>query len=280
MFQVLRECFAATFCTVRGDTHKPPFDRVKLLQGDDVIRGVDVTAFPTLDAILLAFRPEWVINCVGVTKQRAEGASPIPSITINSLLPHRLAKAAAHWSGRIIHFSTDCVFSGKHGSYLERDPSDADDLYGKTKYLGEVATPNALTLRTSIIGRELSEHRSLLDWFLAQNHRTVHGYRRVVYSGVTTNHLAELVVSIIQKHPGLHGLYQVVSEPITKHDLLCLFRETYQMDVQIVPDDLQVSDRSMKGDKLREAIGYRCPSWSILARQLAEDSSPYGKWVE
>ena len=92
-----------------------------------------------------------------------------------------------------------------------------------------------------------------------------------MYSGVTTNHLAELVVIDYPEHPGLHGLYQVVSEPITKHDLLCLFRETYQMDVQIVPDDLQVSDRSMKGDKLREAIGYRCPSWSILARQLAED---------
>jgi dTDP-4-dehydrorhamnose reductase len=280
VFQALRERIAGTFCTVREDIRKPPFDRVELLQGDDVVPGVNVTDFPALEAILAAFRPEYVVNCVGVIKQRAEAVSPIPSITINSLLPHKLAQMAARWGGRVIHFSTDCVFSGKRGGYIEGDFPDAEDLYGKSKFLGEVAVANALTLRTSIIGRELSEHQSLLDWFLAQNHNTVRGYRRVIYSGVTTNYLAEVVASIIQEHPGLNGLYQVASEPISKHDLLGLLREAYRLDVQIEPEDLEVSDRSMRCDRLREAIDYECPPWPVLARQLAEDNTPYEKWLE
>jgi dTDP-4-dehydrorhamnose reductase len=280
MFQALRERFAGTFCTVRNDVRKPPFDRIELLQEDEVVPGVDVTDFPALEAILSAFRPEYVVNCVGLIKQRAEAGSLIPIITINSLLPHKLAQMAARWGGRIIHFSTDCVFNGKRGGYVEGDFSDAEDLYGKTKFLGEVAVANALTLRTSIIGRELTEHRSLLDWFLAQDHKTVRGYRRVIYSGVTTNHLAELAASIIREHPGLNGLYQVASEPISKYDLLCLLREAYQLDVRIEPDDLEVSDRSIMCDRLREAIAYKCPPWPVLARQLAEDNTPYEKWSE
>jgi dTDP-4-dehydrorhamnose reductase len=277
---MLRERFDGVFCTVREDVGKAPLDRVELLQGDDVVPSVEVTDFPALEAILSAFRPEFVVNCVGVIKQRAESVSPIPSITINSLLPHKLAQMTANWGGHVIHFSTDCVFDGKRGHYSEEDISDAEDIYGKTKFLGEVAAANALTLRTSIIGRELTQHRSLLDWFLAQDHKKVRGYQRVIYSGVTTNYLAEVVASIIQEHPGLNGLYQVASEPISKYDLLCLLREAYRLDILIEPDDLEVSDRSMKCDKLRETIAYKCPTWLVLANQLAEDNTPYEKWIE
>lgn len=279
MFQTLRERFPGTLCTVRENPRKPPFGRVELLQGGDVIPEIDVTDFPALEAALAAFRPEYVINCVGVIKQRAEAVSPIPSITINSLLPHQLARMASRWGGRVIHFSTDCVFSGRRGGYTEEDFSDAEDLYGKSKFLGETAADNALTLRTSIIGRELANHRSLLDWFLAQNHKTIRGYRRVIYSGVTTNHLAELVARIIEQHRELHGLYQVASEPIPKYDLLSLLRDLYRLDVAMEPDDREISDRSMKGEKLRQAIGYQCPPWPVLARQLAEDKTPYEKWL-
>ena len=266
MFQGLRERFAGVVCTVR---HAPP-EGVDFLQGPCVIPNIDVADFPALESTLSARRPDYVVNCVGIIKQRAEAASPIPSITINSLLPHKLAQMAAHWSGRVIHFSTDCVFSGKRGGYTEAAQSDAEDLYGKTKFLGEVAVANALTLRTSIIGRELSHHCSLLDWFLAQNHKTIRGFRKVIYSGVTANHLAELVASIVQNHSALNGLYQVASEPISKYDLLCLLREAYGLDVKIEPYDLEISDRSMKGDKLRDAIGYKCPPWPVLIRQLTE----------
>ncbi|HEX4278975.1 MAG TPA: SDR family oxidoreductase [Bryobacteraceae bacterium] len=280
MFQLLRERFPGTLCTVRKDVRKPPLDRVELLQGNDVIPGIDAADFPALEAMLSGFRPEYLVNCVGVIKQRAEAVSPIPSITINSLLPHKLAGMAAKWGGRVIHFSTDCVFDGNRGGYVEGDFSSAGDLYGKSKFLGEVAVANALTLRTSIIGRELDEHRSLLDWFLSQNHNAVRGYRRVIYSGVTTNHLAELVASIILEHPKLNGLYQVASGPISKYDLLCLLRDAYQLDIRIQPDDLEISDRSMKCDRLREAIAYECPPWPVLTRQLVEDNTPYGKWIE
>jgi dTDP-4-dehydrorhamnose reductase len=280
MFQMLRQSFAGAFCTMRGDAHLPPLNRVELLQGECVIPSVDVMDFAALEKTLAALQPEFVINCVGVIKQRAEAASPIPSITINSLLPHKLAQMVSRWGGRVIHFSTDCVFSGRRGGYTEEDPSDAEDLYGKSKFLGEVGAANALTLRTSIIGRELDRHLGLLDWFLSQNHQTIRGYRRVIYSGVTTNHLAELVGSIIRNHPGLNGLYEVAAEPISKYDLLCRLREVFRLDVRIDPDDREVSDRSMRCDKLRDAIGYSCPSWPVLTQQLADDPTPYSKWLQ
>src|SRR5262249_50230296 len=160
------------------------------------------------------------INCVGIVKQRAAAEDAIQSITINSLLPHHLAKVCGEWGGRIIHISTDCVFSGKQGGghgYTEDDPADAGELYGRRKRVGEVTLENALTLRTSIIGRELSHHASLLEWFLSQNHSRVQGYKRAFYSGVTTNHLAEVVGDIIERHPQLSGLYHVASHTITKY---------------------------------------------------------------
>ena len=280
IFQRLRAS-AATMCTVRGNP--PP--RVDLLAGTDVIRGVDLMHLDRTAELLADLRPKFVINCAGIIKQRAESSDPIPSLTINSLLPHCLAAWCARWNGRLIHFSTDCVFSGsvsssRQGGYREDDPSDAADLYGRSKFLGEVDAPNALTLRTSIIGRELARHRSLLDWFLAQNHGHVRGFRRVIYSGVTTNHLAALVERIVQHHPGLNGLYQVASAPISKYDLLLAIREAYGMDIEIAPDESEISDRSMRGDKLHAAIGYQAPPWPELIAQLAEDPTPYERWNE
>lgn len=279
MFQRLGERFPETYCTLREDPKAEPFRRVDLLQKPAVIQGVDVTDFGKLQATLTQLHPDYVVNCVGIIKQRDEAKSAIPSITLNSLLPHKLAAMSAGWGGRVIHFSTDCVFSGKRGGYTEDDDSDADDLYGKSKFLGEVACENALTLRTSIIGREIVEHRSLLDWFLSQNHKTVRGFRKVIYSGVTTNSMADVVTNVIENHADLHGLYQVVSHPISKFDLLSLIRDAYGLDIEIEPENETLSDRSMKGDKLRSAIGYECPPWTELVRQLAEDSTPYESWL-
>ena len=279
MFQILRERFPDTVCTTREDVRNPPFDRIELLQGDDVIRGVDVMDFDRLQGTLKELRPDFIVNCVGIVKQREESRMAVPSIAINSLLPHKLAAFASNWGGRVIHPSTDCVFDGKRGGYTEADDSNAEDLYGKSKFLGELHCDNGLTLRTSIIGRELVEHRSLLDWFLLQQGGTVRGFRRVIYSGVTTNQLAEVVTLVIQKFPGLHGLFQVVSEPISKHDLLCLIRDAYKLEVNIVPEDREVSDRSMKSDKFREATGYVSPPWVELVERLAQDPTPYARWL-
>ena len=279
LFQRLAEQFPETYCTIREDPKAEPFCRVPLLHSPKVVQGVDVTDFDALRRTLRELRPDYVVNCVGIIKQRDDARSAIPSILINSLLPHKLAEMASGWGGRVIHFSTDCVFNGKRGGYVETDDSDADDLYGKSKFLGEIAGENGLTLRTSIIGRELVEHRSLLDWFLSQNHRKVRGFRKVIYSGVTTNYMADVVAKIVDNYPDLHGLYQVVSDPISKYDLLSLLRDAYRLDVDIEAEEQTLSDRSMKGDKLRSAIGHQTPPWSELVRQLAEDPTPYESWL-
>ncbi|MGP0045832.1 MAG: dTDP-4-dehydrorhamnose reductase family protein [Syntrophobacteraceae bacterium] len=279
MFQMIRKAFPNTLAIVREDVKQPPFDKVALLQGKDIIPGIDATDFNRLQELLGEIRPNYIVNCVGIIKQRDAAHQTIPNITINSLLPHKLAAFAEGWGGKVIHFSTDCVFSGKRGGYTEEDLSDAEDLYGKSKFLGEVQCDNALTLRTSIIGRELVEHRSLLDWFLSQKGRTIKGFKRVIYSGVTTNQLAEVVLLIIRQFPHLSGLYQVVSEPISKYDLLRLLKDAYKLDVEILADAMEVSDRSMKGDKFRSATGYVCPDWPELVQVLAQDPTPYDQWL-
>jgi dTDP-4-dehydrorhamnose reductase len=279
MFQTLRAGNPKTVGTVREDLRTPPFDQVELLQGNDVFSGIDVTDFSTLRRWLADREPKTIVNCVGIIKQRNEALSAIPSITINALLPHKLAEWSSTWGGRVVHFSTDCVFSGRRGGYREEDPSDAEDLYGKTKYLGEVAGPNALTLRTSIIGRELVEHRSLLDWFLAQKGKTVRGFRRVIYSGVTTNYLSQVVSELLSRPVALSGLYQVTSQPIAKYDLLCQIKDAYGLEVEILPEDDEVSDRSMTGERFAAATGMKTPPWPDLVKALASDPTPYARWL-
>lgn len=278
IFQIVAERFPTTACTVRGSQDGPERRSIELYQRGRVVGGVDAMDLSRVESVLRDLQPEFIINCVGVIKQRDEAKSPIPCIVVNSLLPHRLAEIAGHWGGRVIHFSTDCVFSGRKGAYTEDDSSDADDLYGKSKFLGEVAASNALTLRTSIIGRELSRFSSLLEWFLSQRAGRVRGFKRVIYSGVTTNYLANLVLMIIEQRPQLCGLYQVASAPISKYDLLCIIREQFGLKVEITADELEISDRSMVGKRFVEATGYECPTWPELIAQLAADPTPYEKW--
>lgn len=279
LLQQFRGVFPQTLACMRKTADRAPLNRIGWLQGPDVVGGIDVNNFAALSDYLSRAHPEFVVNCVGVIKQRSQAQDPLASITLNALLPHRLAELVASWNGRLIHFSTDCVFSGTRGGYTEQDESDAHDLYGRSKFLGETAGTNALTLRTSIIGRELTEHRSLLEWLLAQRGPSVRGFRRVIYSGVTTNHLADLVATIIQDHPKLSGLYQVAGRPISKYHLLCLLRDAYGLNVTIEPDDTEQSDRSMSGAKLCRAIGYTAPTWPELIGQLVSDPTPYESWL-
>jgi dTDP-4-dehydrorhamnose reductase len=278
MFQILGGRFAETRCTMWGRPADEPYRRVELLQAGSVIPGVDAADFAALERLLADLRPSVVVNCIGIVKQRPEALNAITSITLNSLLPHRLAEMAGAIGARLIHFSTDCVFSGRKGSYGEDDVGDAEDLYGRSKLLGEVVVPPALTLRTSIIGRELANFASLLEWFLAQRGRTIKGFRRVLYSGVTTNQMAHLVGDLIEEHPNLTGLYQVAGPWISKYHLLCLAREAFDMDVEIVPDDAEVNDRTMLGERFLAATGYRPPSWEEMLAEVATDPTPYQSW--
>jgi dTDP-4-dehydrorhamnose reductase len=278
MLQVLRERYPDTACTIARSADEPFYRRIELFRRGNVIDCVDAMDFPALERTLRTWKPENLVNCIGVIKQRAEAKSPIPCIVLNSLLPHKLAELAAAWGGRVIHFSTDCVFSGRRGRYTEEDPPDAEDLYGRTKFLGEVSAENALTLRTSIIGRELAHFQSLLEWFLAQKGGTVRGFQRVIYSGVTTNYMARLVGDLVSDHPGLSGVFQVAGPAVSKYDLLCMVREAFRLEVEILPEDKEISDRSMIGGKFIEATGYGYPSWTEMVAGLAADPTPYEKW--
>lgn len=239
---------------------------------------VDALIFDEVTRALASVQPDLVINCIGLIKQNPLVHDPLSSIQLNALLPHRVSLICRTAGIRMIHISTDCVFSGRKGMYLETDQSDAEDLYGRTKYLGELHYPHTLTLRTSIIGRELSQFKSLLEWFLGQKGKTVQGYTRVIFSGVTTIHLAKVVREVIIHHPELTGVYHIASPPVSKYELLCMLRDVYNMDVGIVPDDKEVSDRSLVGDKFERETGFRRPDWKDMVSELSNDPTPYDSW--
>ncbi len=253
----------------------------EVFSGVELMGGVDV-----LDdnALLSAFdkaRPDFVVNAVGIVKQLEAANNAYLSVAINSLLPHRLAILCAEKNARLFHISTDCVFDGERGGYTETDFSDARDLYGKSKFLGETDDTEtaAITLRTSIIGREL--HRpthGLLEWFLSQAGKTTKGFADAIYTGFPTGELAEVIAMLIRDHPGLHGLYQVASNPINKYDLLRLIKDIYGLDVQIDRDDAFHCDRSMKMQSFTDVTGYTAPTWEQLIRQMHEDATPYDSW--
>jgi dTDP-4-dehydrorhamnose reductase len=236
---------------------------------DRVICGVDVEHIDTLISLFSKVQPNVVINCIGLVKQLAEADDPLAAIPINSLLPHRLARLCGVAGARLVHMSTDCVFSGAKGMYTEVDMSDAKDLYGRSKYLGEVDYPHAITLRTSIIGHELSGGHSLVGWFLAQQ-GDVKGFRRAIFSGLPTVELARVIRDYVIPHPELHGVHHVSADPINKFDLLTLISNVYGKKIDIATDDNFIIDRSLDSTRFREATGYQPQPWPELIRRMCE----------
>ena len=220
--------------------------------------------------VLDQVRPDVVVNAIGVVKQAPEVADHVATVQINSLLPHQLALECEAGGARLVHVSTDCVFSGRRGLYRESDIPDPVDFYGRSKLVGEVVNGGHLTIRTSIIGNELKRHSSLLDWFLAQDGTVVRGFDRAIYSGVTTVEFARFLREVVLPTPHLSGLYQLSSSPISKYDLLHLVADVYGWTGEIVRDDDFVCDRSMTGDLLAEATGYRPPSWPEMIASLRQ----------
>jgi dTDP-4-dehydrorhamnose reductase len=229
----------------------------------------DVRDVERLRAMLSETRPDAVINAIGIVKQRMDAENAVQSIEINALLPHRLAELCQTIDARLIHISTDCVFSGKRGHYREDDLPDAIDLYGRTKLLGEVTGPGCLTLRTSIVGLELKRRKSLVEWFLSEK-GTIRGFRRAIYSGLTTPELGRVIRRLLENFPQLNGLFHVVSKPISKYDMLRQLSDLLdRRDITIEPDDSYVCDRSMNGERFKAATGYVAPPWSALLQELA-----------
>jgi len=246
-----------------------------VLKDLELVGNVDVNDFSTVERAITETRPDVVFNCIGIVKQLKEAYDPVPSIRINALFPHLLAQTCGREGIRMVHMSTDCVFSGKKGMYTEQDFPDADDLYGRTKYLGEVDYPGCLTVRTSIIGRELDSAHGLLGWFFSQQGKKVSGYTRAIFSGLTTNALSDVIGTVIERHPDLRGTWQVASSPIDKYDLLVQVRDRFGLEIEIEPDESVVIDRSLDPSRFIARTGIPIPTWPEMIEQLYLDTTPY-----
>ena len=234
-----------------------------------LICGLNVENLGGLASLFTKIRPQIVVNCIGLVKQLIDTNNPLDVLPINSLFPHYLANLCEVAQVRLIHISTDCVFSGAKGLYTECDVADANDLYGRSKYLGEVDYPNSVTLRTSIIGHELGAAHSLVAWFLSQE-GSVNGFKRAIFSGLPTVEMARVIRDYVIPHPELHGTYHVSAEPINKFDLLTLIAQIYGKVIDIKPDDQLVIDRSLDSTRFRHATGFVPKSWPELIRSMHE----------
>ena len=234
----------------------------------NIFSGIDALNLNTVLALIDKLSPDIVLNCIGIIKQLKESHNALLSIEVNSLFPHKLA---AHLEGsktRLIHISTDCVFSGEKGNYIESDYSDAKDLYGKTKYLGELVNySNCVTLRTSIIGPELKTKLSLLEWFLSQN-VSVNGYINAIYSGLTTTELIKVIDTYIIPQNNQNGLYHISSEPISKHDLLAKIAREFKFDIIIHRTETFFNNKSLNSQKFTKDFGYQKKSWNKMIREM------------
>jgi dTDP-4-dehydrorhamnose reductase len=272
LMQTLSKRFSVTG-TIRADSSA--FSRHPVFAGMTIIGDVRADDLTSVRQAIERSDPDVVINCIGIVKQLPAANDPLPSIAINALFPHQLAKMCRQKNIRLIHMSTDCVFSGNRGNYSEDDPSDAEDLYGKTKYLGEVNYPGCLTIRTSIIGRELETAHGLIEWFLSQEGNTVSGYKKAIFSGLTTIALSDIIGEIISDYPALHGVRQIASEPVSKYDLLNLVKKTYGMNITVEPDETVVNDRSLNPGKFNKETTIKIPSWQRMIAQMFDDPTPY-----
>lgn len=237
-------------------------------QQDHLIPNVDVLNSDDLIVLLSKVKPDVVINCVGLIKQFSSAKDPLAALPVNSLLPHRLLKLCELIGARLVQISTDCVFSGKKGLYSEADVSDAEDLYGKSKYIGEIHdSTQAITLRTSIIGHELNSSNSLIDWFLAQQ-GAVKGYTKAIFSGLPTIELARIIRDYVLPREDVHGLYHVSAEAIDKFSLLEKVAKQYGKDISLTVDETVDINRSLDSSRFRTIMGYNPPSWDVLVANM------------
>jgi len=263
---------------VFGTLHrkKSDYGNLTLFSGNNIIESVDIVDFKMLKGVLRAINPDVILNCVGITKRKIDLNTPFEPISINALFPHRLAGWAKENQKRVIHFSTDCVFDGKVGNYSEESLTTAEDIYGRTKALGEINYNHTLTIRSSFIGQELFDRTELLDWFLAQDGKQINGFKNTFYSGVSTIFMAQVVRNIILNFPELSGIYQLAPEkPISKFELLSIAKEVFNVNVEIIPDEAHVHKPTLDASKLKNKINLIVPSWKEMMSGLALNKEFY-----
>jgi len=258
-----------TWGTIRSE--KIAYKGINSFKLNRLIEKVDILDDVKLNDVLQKINPDYLINCVGIVKQIKEANDFKLSIEINSLLPHRLGLLALEYNFNFIQISTDCVFSGQKGSYHEKDFADANDLYGRSKFLGEIhSLKNCITIRTSIIGKELFTSNGLFEWFLKQ--KKVKGFTNAIFSGLTTNELSSVIYHNILKKKTIGGLFHISSEPINKYELLKLIRKIINSETIISEIDSPKIDRSLNCQKFITATGYQPKNWEqMVVEMIAND---------
>jgi len=270
LWRTCRERFD-TYATVRSE--EPDDAAAEMLDPDLTVAGVVAEEPRSVARALDETSPDAVVNCIGVVKQTIN--DPSTAIRVNALFPHELASACRERGARLVHVSTDCVFSGRKGGYTESDRPDPDDVYGRSKLLGELAASGTMTIRTSMIGRELATSNGLLEWFLSQSGASVRGFTRAVFSGPTAPVLSRAIANVLERHQELEGPWHLGAAPIAKHDLLLLLRQAFELDVEIEPDESLVVDRSLDSTRFRNATGWSTPSWHDMVVELAGTAERY-----
>lgn len=275
LVQVLGNRFEI-WSTIRGKIGS--IEKYNFFNHGNVVENIDIVNFEQVKQGIEQVKPDVVINCIGIIKQLPISKDVINTLTINSIFPHQLAGLSKQYSFRLINISTDCVFKGTKGNYTENDEADASDLYGRSKNLGEVLQENCLTVRTSIIGRELETNNSLVDWFLSNEGKKVNGFVNAIYSGFPTIIFADIMTDLIVNQKNLNGLYHISSNPINKFELLKLIREKYQANIEIeLFEDFKI-DRSLNSDKFRTETGFEPLDWEEMIKKMAADPTPYKNW--
>lgn len=236
----------------------------------------DFNNLKKLEKFIKKIKPQIILNCIGLIKQRDNSDNQPEAIFINSLLPHQISKVCNELGIRFIHFSTDCVFSGRKGNYKESDLPDARDIYGLSKFMGEINGKNNLTIRTSIIGHELKNSLGLLEWFLGEK-KDIKGYSRAIFSGLTTLEVSRFLLDHIFKNNKIYGVYHLASEPITKLKLLKIINNVYKCKKNIISSSSLKINRSLDGSKLIEVTKYKVPNWEEMIKDLYRWNKNYEK---
>jgi dTDP-4-dehydrorhamnose reductase len=277
LYQVLTSEFDTTG-TIRGTYND--ISKYRFFRESAIVPNINALEISRVEEIIKEIGPDVVINCIGIVKSLEKTSGRLLNIWVNSLFPHQLYQCCKRKETRLIHISTDCVFSGKKGNYREDEPSDAEDIYGKTKYLGEVGEDGALTIRTSLIGRELSTSNGLVEWFLSNQGGEVNGFNNAIFTGFPTLHFARIIADVITKYPDLTGIYHVSSEPISKFELLTLAKKKMGLDIRIKEYADFVCDRSLDSTLFRTKTGFIPLPWDEMIEEFAGDAVQYRRWRE
>lgn len=274
IYQIISKNHQDTWVTLRNSLNSYSYSEI--YNSTKVVDNIDLVNFKLLLNQLNLINPDVIINACGITIRRGIDALKSNSIILNSALPHFLNEWVVANNKRLIHFSTDCVFTGAKGDYLDNDNKDAYDLYGSTKSMGEVIDSKyAITLRGSMIGSELENKTELFEWFLKQKNKTIKGFNKVIYSGITTTKMAEIVIKLIDQHPNLSGIYNISSKPILKFDLLKLWNDFFDINANIEIDNSYISNKNLISDNFYRKISVEQPNWVELSSQLKIDNLLY-----